>query len=83
MQQPNIFLAGLAGVAAFLGTVCVLGTAVLYVVVVFLIGPHGVGLLPEWSHLPVLAFCALAVGYVGFKVAKWTHSILARRTGAI
>jgi len=52
MQQPDTLLAGLAGVTAFLGTVCVLGAAVLF-----------------------------PVGYVGFKVAKWTHSILARRTG--
>jgi hypothetical protein len=75
-------LAGGAAVAAFLFTAVALGAAVLFAVVVFLIDPHGGGILPEWSHFPVLALCAAGVGYVSFKAAFWTQAALGRK-GAI
>lgn len=61
-------LVGAASVVTFLVAAFLLGAAVVFVVVVFLVGPHGAGVLPEWSQLPVLALCAGGVGYVSFKV---------------
>jgi hypothetical protein len=77
-SERRALLVGGAAVATFLITAVVLGTAVLFAVVVFLIGPHGGGILPEWSHLPVLAVCAAGVGYVSFKAAIWTQAALVR-----
>jgi hypothetical protein len=66
----------------YLAATAVLGAAVLFAAVIFLIGPHGGGILPEWSHLPVLAVLAVGVGYAGYKAARWTQATLARRMGA-
>jgi hypothetical protein len=79
MIQGRAMLVGAAAVAAFLTTAVLLGVPVLIYVVVFLIDPHGAGILPEWSHIPVLALCAGGVGYVSFKVAFWVQMVLATR----
>jgi len=76
MIQSKALLVGAAAVAAFLLTAVVSGAVILFIVVVFLIGPHGVGILPEWSHMPVLGLCAGAVGYVSLKVAFWARAAL-------
>jgi hypothetical protein len=83
MIQGKVLFVGAAAVLAFLITAFLLGTPVLFVVVVFLIGPHGAGILPEWSHIPVLALCAGGVGYISFKVAFWAQMTLANRMSAI
>jgi hypothetical protein len=71
--QGKALLGGAVAIAVFLLAAAVLGAVALYVAVIFLIGPHGGGILPEWSHLPVLAALAVGVGYVSFKAARWTH----------
>jgi hypothetical protein len=83
MTPAKSLLVGSIAVATFLITASMLGAIVLFVVVVFLIGPHGAGILPEWSHIPVLALCAGGVGYVSFKVAFWMQAKLANRMSAI
>lgn len=70
-------------IAAFICTAAVLGALVLFLLVAFVMNPHGAGILPEWANLPVLALCAAGVGYVAFKVAMWTQKALARRFGAM
>jgi hypothetical protein len=79
VTQGNALLVGAVAIAVFLVVTVVLGAAVLFAAVVFLIGPHGGGILPEWSHLPVLVVLALGVTYVSFKAARWTQMTLARR----
>ena len=68
-----------AAVASFLIAACLVGAPVLILVVVYLIGPHGAGVLPEWSHLPFLVICAGGVGFVSLKVAFWVQVKLASR----
>ena len=58
-------------IAAFLLTAMLLGAVVRFAIVALLIGPHGAGVLPEWSNLPFIVTCAGGVGYVSFKVALW------------
>jgi hypothetical protein len=76
-----VYLIGGVAVAVFIIVAGVLGAAVLFVAVAFLIGPHG-GILPEWSNSPVLVLLAGGVGYVSYKAATWTQLALARRTRA-
>jgi len=83
MIHGKSFLVGATALLAFLSTAVLLGAAVLFCVVVYLIGPHGAGVLPEWFHLPVLALCAGGVGYVSFKVSFWVQAKLAKRMSAI
>jgi hypothetical protein len=71
--QGKALLVGAVAIAVFIIVAAVLGAAALFAAVIFLIGPHGGGILPEWSHLPVLAVLAAGVGYVSFKAARWTH----------
>jgi hypothetical protein len=78
VKERKALLAGAVAIVIFLLVTVVLGAAVLFAAVIFLIGPHGGGILPEWSHLPVLAVLALGVGYVSFKAARWTQVNLAR-----
>jgi hypothetical protein len=54
MAEGKALLAGAAAIAVFLIAAIVLGAGGLFVTVIFLIGVHGGGILPEWSHLPVL-----------------------------
>jgi hypothetical protein len=75
-------LPAIIAVAVFLVVTAVLGASVLFVTVIFLIGVHGGGVLPEWSHLPTLAILAVGVGYFSFTAARWTHTTLARRIAA-
>lgn len=82
MIQGKSLLPATIAVAVFLVVTAVLGAAVLFVAVTFLIGVHGGGVLPEWSHLPTLAILAVGVGYVSFKAASWTRMTLARRMDA-
>jgi hypothetical protein len=79
MTRGRALLIGATAVAVFLIAAFLLGAGVLFVVVIFLIGPHGVGILPEWSHIPVLALCAGAVVYASFKLAYWAQMSLASR----
>jgi hypothetical protein len=81
--EGKALLVGAVAIAVFLLATAVLGAAVSFAAVIFLIGPHGGGILPEWSHLPVLAVLAIGVGYVSFKTARWTHITLTRRMGAV
>jgi hypothetical protein len=81
MTEKKTLLVGAVALAVFLVVAAVLGAAVLFVTVMFLIGIHGGGILPEWSNLPVLAVLAIGVGYVGFRAARWTQLTLARRMG--
>jgi hypothetical protein len=83
MTQGKALLVGAVAIAVFLVATVVLGAAVLFAAVILLIGPHGGGILPEWSHLPVLAVLAVGVGYVSFRASRWAHMTLARRIGAI
>ena len=83
MTRERELLAGAAAVAAFLITALLLGAAVLFVLVAFVIGPHSGGILPEWFNLPVLVICAGGVGYVSFKVAFWVRATLAKRMSAV
>lgn len=61
-------LVSLLAILAFLSTAIVLGAAVMFGLVAFVIGPHGVGILPEWANLPVLICAAAGVCFVAFKV---------------
>lgn len=81
MTQGRELLVGAATIAAFLITALLLGALVLFAVVAFVIGPHGGGILPEWSNLPVLVVCTGGVGYVSFKVAVWMRTALGNRMG--
>jgi hypothetical protein len=83
MIQGKALLVGIAAVASFAVSACLLGAAVLFVVVMYFIGSHGAGLLPEWLHIPFLALCAGGVGYVSFKVAFWVQTTVANRVSAI
>jgi hypothetical protein len=78
VAEGKALLAGAAAIAVFLVAAIVLGAGGLFVTVIFLIGVHGGGILPEWSHLPVLVLLAVGVGYVSFRASRWTHSRLAR-----
>ena len=70
-------LDGATAVVVFLTTAVLLGVPALIYVVAFLIRPHDAGILPEWSHIPVLALCMGGIGYVSFKVAIWVQKTLA------
>ena len=70
-------LVGAITVVAFLTTAVLLGVPALIYVVAFLIRPHRAGMLPEWSHIPVVAICMGGVGYGSFKVAIWVQKTLA------
>jgi hypothetical protein len=75
-------LTAAAAVTTFLLSDFLLGSVTLFVAVVFLIGPHGAGILPEWSHIPFLVLCAGGVGYVSFKMALRVQAALSNRMGA-
>jgi hypothetical protein len=81
--RGKAYLVGGVAVAVFITVAGVLGAAVLFAAVAFLIGPHGGGILPEWSNPLVLLLLAGGVGYVGYRAAVWARRTLARRMGAI
>ena len=83
MTRGKAYLAGVVAVAVFITVAGLLGAAVLFAAVAFLIGPHGSGILPEWSNPLVLVLLAGGVAYVSYRAAIWTQMTLARRMGAI
>jgi hypothetical protein len=83
VTRGEAYLVGGVAVAAFITVAGVLGAAVLFAAVAFLIGPHGSGILPEWSNPLVLILLAGGVGYVSYRAAVWTQTTLARRMGGI
>jgi hypothetical protein len=83
VTRGKAYLVGGVAVAVFIMVAGVLGAAVLFAAVAFLIGPHGSGILPEWSNPLVLVLLAGGVGYVSYRAAIWTQMTLARRMGAI
>jgi hypothetical protein len=83
VTRGKAYLIGGIAVAVFIAVAVVLGAAVLFAAVAFLIGPHGSGIFPEWSNPLVLVFLAGGVGYVSYKAAIWTHMTLTRRMGAM
>lgn len=82
MTTGKAHLIAAAAVAVFILVAIGLGAAALFLAVAFLIGPHGNGILPEWSNPLVLALLAGGVGYVSYKAAAGTRRVLARRMGA-
>lgn len=72
-------LVSLLAILVFLCTAAGLGAVVLFGLVAFVIGPHGVGLLPEWANLPVLISGAAGVCFVAFKAAMWTQVLMVRK----
>jgi len=83
VTRRKALLIGVLAVAVFLTVAGVLGAAVLFAAVAFLINPHRSGILPEWSNPLVLVLLAVVVGYVSYKAALWTQRTLTRRMGAI
>jgi hypothetical protein len=83
VTRGKAYLASVVAVAVFIIVAGVLGAAVLFAAVAFLIGPHGGGVLPEWSNPIVLLLLAGGVGYVSYRAAVWTQMTLARRMGSI
>jgi hypothetical protein len=82
MTRRRAYLMGGVALAVFITVAGVLSVAGLFFAVVFLIGPHGGGILPEWSNPLVLVLLAGGVGYVSYKAAIWAQRTLARRLGA-
>lgn len=76
-----LLIAGVA-ILAFLCTAAVLGAVVLFLMVAFVIGPHGSGLVPEWTNPLLLLLSAAGVGYVAYKVALRTQNALTHKFGA-
>jgi hypothetical protein len=83
VTRGKAYLVGGVAVAVFFTVAGVLGALVLFAAVAFLIGPHGSGILPEWTNPLVLTLLAGGVGYVSYRAAVWTQTTLARRMGAI
>ena len=81
-RGKSYLIAGIA-VVVFITVAVGLGAVVLFAAVAFLIGPHGSGILPEWSNPLVLVLLAGGVGYVSYKAAFWTQMTLTRRMGVI
>jgi hypothetical protein len=79
VTRSRSFLAGVLATCAFLGTFVVLGALVLFGLVAFVIGPHSVGILPEWTNLPVLMLSAGGVGYIAFRVAIWMQEFVTHK----
>jgi hypothetical protein len=83
MTRGKAYLVSGVAVVVFIAVACVLGAAMLFAAVALLIGPHGSGILPEWSNPLVLVLLAGGVGYVSYKVAIWAQMALARRIGVL